>query len=137
VNRFENGFQSGCGSKDQKNYPDGTVVPSTASWCILTGKNPAKKENAMDLYNHTKAAHLHRLAGGGPITIYEAESKSDVKTLYSCIQKLCNNSRDVRIRKNRIVSDNTLLVHYLKELVKEQQLVPQYDNICGVMVIEK
>ena len=104
---------------------------------LLMHSQISKGENAMDLINRAKAAMLHRMAGGGWIIVYESECAGDVKKLFSYIQELCNNSRDVKLKDNMIVSDNPFLVHWLKKLVQEQRIVPPGDNLPGVLMMHR
>ncbi|MBR2643298.1 MAG: hypothetical protein IKD46_09250 [Lentisphaeria bacterium] len=75
--------------------------------------------------NYGKLAMLHRLAGGGPITIYQSERPEDLQKIYCYLQELCNDSREVRMTGQRIVTRNPLLAWHLKEVVEYQTVVIQ------------
>ena len=74
--------------------------------------------------NFGKLAMLHRLAGGTPITIYTSENQEDLKKLHDYLQELCNDSKDLQCTDHAIVSANPFLAFHLKEVVKNQRLVP-------------
>ena len=75
-----------------------------------------KKENAV---NYGKLAMLYRLAGGGPIVIYSSHDFVDVHEVYLYLQEICNNSKDLTLAKDAVVTGNPFLAHNLKEIAEK------------------
>lgn len=75
--------------------------------------------------NFGKLAMLHRLSDCKPISIYDSDSSDDVKKLYDYLQSLCNDSRELTLRKNSILCVNPFLAYHLEEEIRKQTIVPQ------------
>ena len=75
--------------------------------------------------NFGKHAMLHRLNGCKPISIYDSDRPDDVKKLYDYLQSLCNDSRELTLRKNSILCVNPFLAYHLEEVIRKQTIVPQ------------
>ena len=69
--------------------------------------------------NYGKLAMLYRLAGGGPIVIYSSHDFVDVHEVYLYLQEICNNSKDLTLTKDAVVTENPFLAYNLKEIAKE------------------
>ena len=75
--------------------------------------------------NFGKLAMLHRLSDCKPISIYDSDSSDDVKKLYDYLQSLCNDSRELTLRKNSILCVNHFLAYHLEEEIRKQTIVSQ------------
>ena len=75
-----------------------------------------KKENAV---NYGKLAMLYRLAGGGSIVIFSSHDFVDVHEVYLYLQEICNNSKDLTLAKDAVVTGNPFLAHNLKEIAEK------------------
>lgn len=75
--------------------------------------------------NYGKIAMLHRMAGGGPITIYRNSDTGKVDRLYAYFQEICNQSSGIMRTDSEIMTRNPMLAYHLKE--EAEKFFPQRD----------